>query len=224
MDCLKPGDASSPRRRRSVGSLRLRHQRRPQCLHGKASPWTAQRAAGCSSCEESVQKNLKVGVGLMIRHCRGRQELHQRIATDRLVRSLPCGPTGCRALGLARPRSGSISEPLPDPAIPRFPLGQRRCYSDYYIHQIDECSWMKDAWPVKPTRWRTPLSRIRSIRILTSTMLSTYPDGTKLFYDGRNMTGCTAEFASYVHGSKGSASFRRRATLRDGSHLQGQDP
>jgi predicted dehydrogenase len=33
----------------------------------------------------------------------------------------------------------------------------------------------------------------------------TYPDGTKLFYDGRNMPGCLNEFASYVHGSKGSA-------------------
>ena len=22
-------------------------------------------------------------------------------------------------------------------------------FSDYYIHQIDECSWMKDAWPVE---------------------------------------------------------------------------
>src|SRR5713226_6968556 len=29
--------------------------------------------------EEAAKKNLKVAVGLMIRHCRGRQELHQRI-------------------------------------------------------------------------------------------------------------------------------------------------
>jgi predicted dehydrogenase len=29
--------------------------------------------------EESVKKNLKVGVGLMIRHCRGRQQLYDRI-------------------------------------------------------------------------------------------------------------------------------------------------
>jgi hypothetical protein len=21
-------------------------------------------------------------------------------------------------------------------------------YSDFYIHQIDECSWMKGAWPI----------------------------------------------------------------------------
>ena len=23
------------------------------------------------------------------------------------------------------------------------------CFSDFYIHNIDECCWMKDAWPVK---------------------------------------------------------------------------
>jgi hypothetical protein len=23
------------------------------------------------------------------------------------------------------------------------------CFSDYYTHQIDECSWMKGAWPVE---------------------------------------------------------------------------
>jgi hypothetical protein len=32
-----------------------------------------------------------------------------------------------------------------------------------------------------------------------------FPDGTKLFFDGRNMAGCRDEFASYAHGSKGSA-------------------
>lgn len=32
-----------------------------------------------------------------------------------------------------------------------------------------------------------------------------YPDGTRLFFDGRNMKGCRDEFASYAHGSKGSA-------------------
>ena len=33
----------------------------------------------------------------------------------------------------------------------------------------------------------------------------TYPDGTQLFFDGRNMPGVHNEFASYIHGSKGSA-------------------
>ena len=32
-----------------------------------------------------------------------------------------------------------------------------------------------------------------------------YPDGTRLFFDGRNMKGARDEFASYAHGTKGSA-------------------
>ncbi|MGB9603872.1 MAG: gfo/Idh/MocA family oxidoreductase, partial [Limisphaerales bacterium] len=32
-----------------------------------------------------------------------------------------------------------------------------------------------------------------------------FPDGTRLFYDGRHMAGCHNEFASYAHGTKGSA-------------------
>jgi predicted dehydrogenase len=33
----------------------------------------------------------------------------------------------------------------------------------------------------------------------------TFADGTKLFFDGRSQTGCKDEFASYAHGTKGSA-------------------
>ena len=33
----------------------------------------------------------------------------------------------------------------------------------------------------------------------------TYPDGTKLFYSGRNMAGCHDEFSSFAHGTKGAA-------------------
>jgi predicted dehydrogenase len=32
----------------------------------------------------------------------------------------------------------------------------------------------------------------------------TYPDGTKLLFTGRHQSGCDSEFASYVHGTKGS--------------------
>ena len=33
----------------------------------------------------------------------------------------------------------------------------------------------------------------------------TFADGTKLQLNGRNMPGCDNEFASYAHGTKGSA-------------------
>ena len=33
----------------------------------------------------------------------------------------------------------------------------------------------------------------------------TYPDGAKLFFNGRNIPGCHDEMASYAHGTKGAA-------------------
>ena len=50
----------------------------------------------------------------------------------------------------------------------------------------------------------------------------TFADGTKLFFNGRSETGCHDEFASYAHGTKGSAIISTAAT-RPGQvpHLQG---
>jgi hypothetical protein len=39
----------------------------------------------------------------------------------------------------------------------------------------------------------------------------TYPDGSKLYYEGRNMPGVHNEFASYAHGTKGSAVITTRS-------------
>ena len=212
MDCLKPGDvaifATPPAFRWVHFAYAIKKglnvfMEKPVTVDGP----TSRRMFKLG--EESVQKNLKVGVGLMIRHCRGRQELHQRIRDGQIgeiVAMRAYRMSGASAL--ARPRSGSISELLYQ--IQRFHgflWASGGCYSDYYIHQIDECSWMKDAWPVKAHAMGGRHYRGDSVdQNLDSYHVEyTYPDGTKLFYDGRNMTGCTAEFASYVHGSKGSA-------------------
>ena len=80
-------------------------------------------------------------------------------------------------------------------------------YSDFYIHQIDECSWMKGAWPVRAQALGGRHYRGNAVdqNFDTYSVEYTYPDGTKLFYYGRNMAGCHDEFASYAHGTKGSA-------------------
>jgi len=101
--------------------------------------------------EESVSKNLKVGVGLMIRHCRGRQELKQRIDDGEIgniiaMRAYRMAGRACTA----DPKPAGISEVLYQ--IQRFHAflwGSGGMYSDFYIHQIDECSWMRGAWPVE---------------------------------------------------------------------------
>jgi len=101
--------------------------------------------------EESVKKNLKVGVGLMIRHCKGRQELKQRIDDGEIgniiaMRAYRMGGRACTA----GPKPAGMSEVLYQ--IQRFHSflwGSGGMYSDFYIHQIDECSWMRGAWPVE---------------------------------------------------------------------------
>ena len=159
--------------------------------------------------EQSVKKNLKVGVGLMVRHCKARQELHDRIKSGEIgdlvaMRAYRMGGGG----GTAGPKPNNMSELLYQ--IQRFHAflwASGGVYSDYYIHQIDECSWMKDAWPVRAqaTGGRHYRGNLVDQNFDNYSVEYTYPDGTKLFYYGRNMPGCHNEFASYAHGAKGSA-------------------
>ena len=64
-------------------------------------------------------------------------------------------------------------------------------FSDYYIHQIDECSWMKGAWPVEAMAIGGRHYRGNSLdqNFDVYSVQYTYPDGTRLFFDGRNMPG-----------------------------------
>ncbi|MBI4875891.1 MAG: Gfo/Idh/MocA family oxidoreductase [Acidobacteria bacterium] len=159
--------------------------------------------------ELSVRKNLKVGVGLMVRHCRARQELLNRIRAGQIgdivaMRAYRMGQGG----GTAGPRPEGVSELTYQ--IQRFHAflwASGGVFSDYYIHQIDECSWMKGAWPVAAHAVGGRHYRGGSLdqNFDTYSVQYEFPDGTRLFFDGRNMAGCRDEFASYAHGSKGSA-------------------
>src|SRR5262249_5441656 len=79
--------------------------------------------------------------------------------------------------------------------------------SDFMIHNIDECCWMKDAWPVRAQASGGRHFRGNSIdqNFDTYSVEYTFADGTKLFLEGRNIDGCRTEFASYAHGTRGSA-------------------
>jgi len=159
--------------------------------------------------EQSVKKNLKVGVGLMIRHCRGRQELKRRIDNGEIgnIIALRAYRMAGRA-STARPKPNDISELLYQ--IQRFHAflwASGGMYSDYYIHQIDECSWMRGAWPIEAHASGGRHYRGDSVdqNFDNYSIEYTYPDGTKLFYYGRAITGCKGGFDSYALGTKGTA-------------------
>jgi predicted dehydrogenase len=161
--------------------------------------------------EESEQRNLKVGVGLMCRHCAARQELYERIKSGQigeltLLRAYRMvGPTGSAFTG---PKPDGISELLYQ--VKRFHAflwASGGAFSDFLIHNIDECCWMKDAWPVRAQGSGGRHYRGSDIdqNFDTYSVEYTFADGTKLYLEGRNMNGCHQEFASYAHGTKGAA-------------------
>jgi len=212
MDCLKPGDVAifaTPPAFRWVHFTYATQKglnvfmEKPVTVDGPTTRKMLQLAA------ESEKKNLKVGVGLMVRHCRGRQQLLERIKS---------GEIGDIILLRAYRTAGRSATATRRPNSPSDLLWQIRtfhswlwasggCYSDYYIHQIDECSWMKGAWPVSAHALGGRHYRGDSLdqNFDAYDVEYTYPDGTKLFYQGRNMDGCQNAFASYAHGTKGSA-------------------
>jgi predicted dehydrogenase len=161
--------------------------------------------------EESVAKGLKVAVGLMCRHCVAREELRNRIKGGEI------GEILCmRAYRMAGPTASAFS--LPKPAdmsetmyqISRFHSflwASGGAFSDFLIHNIDECCWMKDAWPVKAraSGGRHYRGKYIDQNFDTYSVEYTFGDGTKLFLEGRTMVGALQEFASWAHGSKSLA-------------------
>lgn len=212
MDCLRPGDvaifATPPAFRwvhftYAISKNLNVFMEKPVTVDGPATRKMLKLA------EESVKKNLKVGVGLMIRHCRGRQELKRRIENGEIgdIVALRAYRMAGRS-ATAGPKPEGINELLYQ--IQRFHAflwASGGMYSDYYIHQIDECSWMRGAWPVEAHASGGRHYRGDSLdqNFDNYSIEYTYPDGTKLFYHGRAMDGCTGGFDSYAHGSKGVA-------------------
>ena len=162
--------------------------------------------------EESVKKNLKVGVGLMCRHCQARGELFDRIKDGEIG-----DITMLRAYRIAGPTATASSprKPADEPSellyqIKRFHSflwASGGAFSDFLIHNIDECCWMKDAWPVEAQALGGRHYRGDNVdqNFDTYSVEYTFADGAKLFLDGRTIDGCYNRNSSYAHGTKGSA-------------------
>ncbi len=158
---------------------------------------------------QASEKNLKVGVGLMVRHCRARRELFDRIRDGQIgdlvsMRAYRMhGPVGSAFSG---PKPANQSELMYQIArFHSFLWASGGLYSDFYIHQVDECCWMKNAWPVSAHAVGGRHYRGESVdqNMDTYSVEYSFEDGTSFHLDGRTMTGCRDKFASYVHGARG---------------------
>lgn len=214
MDCLKPGDvvvmASPPAFRWVMFKYAIERglnvfMEKPVTVDGPTSKRMLELA------KLSQEKNLKVGVGLMCRHCAARRELYDRIKDGQigdilLMRAYRmAGPTGSAATDK---KPANMSELLYQ--INRFHgflWASGGGFSDFLIHNIDECCWMKDAWPVeaKASGGRHYRNNNVDQNFDTYSVEYTFADGTKLDLQGRTIPGCHDEFARYAHGTTGSA-------------------
>jgi predicted dehydrogenase len=218
MDCLKPGDVAifaTPPAFRWVHFTYAIQKGLNVFMEKPVAVDAGSAKRMLKLAEESEKKNMKVGVGLMCRHCAVRGELYKRIK-DGAIGDL----TLLRAYRVQGPEATQYSHKRPA-NIPELHYQIRRfhsflwasggSFSDFLIHNIDECCWMKDAWPVEARgiggRHYRSDSRGEFIdqNFDHYTVEYTFDDGTKLMLESRNMPGCWQAFASLAHGTKGSA-------------------
>jgi len=214
MDVLKPGDivilATPPAFRWAHFSYAIAKRlnvfmEKPLTVDGP----TSQRMLRLG--EAAAEKSLKVGVGLMCRHCRGRGELHDRIQQGEigdliLMRAYRMhGPVGYFASPPKPPGKTDLMYQIE--RFHSFLWASGGSFSDFYIHNIDECCWMKDAWPVKAQASGGRHFRGDNIdqNFDVYSVEYTFADGAKLFLEGRCMPGCIPDHSSHAQGSKGLA-------------------
>ena len=214
MDCLKPGDVvlltTPPAFRWVMFAYAIEKglnvfMEKPVSVDGPTTRRMLQLG------EDSVKKTLKVGVGLMCRHCAARGELHKRIKDDAigeimLLRAYRAAGSTGSAFATAKPE-GSSELLYQIKNFHAFLWASGGAFSDFLIHNVDECCWMKDAWPVEAKAFGGRHYRGNYVdqNFDTYTVEYTFADGAKLMLEGRCMAGCYNEFASYAHGTKGSA-------------------
>jgi predicted dehydrogenase len=233
MDCLKPGDIAifgSPPAFRwahftyAVGKGLHVFMEKPVTADGP----TSRRILKLN--EEAKAKNLKVGVGLMSRHARHLQQLQKRVRDGEigeivLMRAYRMhGPIGS---AFTEKWPGSPSELLWQ--ISRFHAfiwASGGCYNDFYIHVVDHCCWMKDAWPVKAQGLGGRHYRRNWVdqNFDSYAVEYTFADGAKLILNGRCMAGAYSNFSSALHGTKGCAVGSRSGDCgAPSSTFEGQD-
>ncbi|MDA1231542.1 MAG: twin-arginine translocation signal domain-containing protein [Planctomycetota bacterium] len=215
MDCLKPGDIvilTTPCAFRWV-HYKYAIDKRLNVFMEKPLTTDGPTSVRMLELNKQAEKlNLKVGVGLMCRHCKRRQELFDRIQNGELgelnlLRAYRmAGPTGSAETG-PQPKDQKSELLYQISRFHAFIWLSGGAVSDFLIHNIDEGCWMKNDWPINAKASGARHYRGSNVdqNFDTYSIEYTFKDGAKLIVNGRTMRGCHGEFATYAHGSKGSA-------------------
>jgi len=157
--------------------------------------------------KEAERKNLKIAGGLMSRHYKPLEEavakLHEGIIGDIIT----CwayrehGPVGFRP---RRPGMSELAHQIQNYSC--FTWLNGSFLLDWLIHNLDVCCWCKGAWPVSAQGQGGRQVRTHPDQLFDHYAVEyTFPDGTRLFAQGRHMSGCWGFFGDIIHGTTGSA-------------------
>ena len=219
MDCLKPGDVAIFATPLAFRATHFAYAIEKGLNVFMEKPLTADGAQSrrlLKLAEQADAKNLKCGVGLMSRHARPLQELHQRIADGEigdivLMRGYRMhGPAGSFR---SKPKPAGMTDL--EYQIRRFHSflwSGGGCMSDFNIHIIDHLCWMKNAWPVKAMgvggrHYQTDSDGTPFVdqNFDAYAIEYTFGDGSKMLFDGRYQQGAAPQYYSFIHGTKGCA-------------------
>jgi len=161
--------------------------------------------------EIAKRKNVKVAAGLQCRHSPARQALIEKIRNGEmgeipLIRANRLA--GARWLDDQGDQANVLMSQLQFGRIHLFWIGSGHMV-DNLIHQIDECCWIKNAWPVSCHGFggRVPRSEDHGQNMAVYSMEFTFADGTKAFCGFRRVNKGYNEFATFIHGTKCAAQF-----------------
>jgi predicted dehydrogenase len=213
IDCLRPGDVALCTTHAAFRPAQVEYavERGVHVFMEKTfapDPGGVQRILRAG--ETAEKKGLKIGAGLMCRHSAARQALIQRIRDGamgeiQLTRAYRMD-SGYR-MGPLNPQPTELMAQIRIPY--QFLWASSGIFIELMIHQIDECCWVKDAWPVLAhgVGGRAPESTDCAQNLDSYSVEYTFADGTKSQIIGRYLPNCHNDFATFIHGTKCAAQF-----------------
>ncbi|MHC4145467.1 MAG: Gfo/Idh/MocA family protein [Planctomycetota bacterium] len=209
IDILRPGDVAMCTTRSYIRPLHVEYAIRKGINVFMEKPFASDPGglhrllrAG----KEAEKKGVKVLAGVQCRHSPARQALIKKIRDGvmgeiPLIRANRLG--GAPWLKDQGDKANNMMSQLQFGRAHLFWIGSGHMV-DNLIHQIDECCWIKDAWPVSAIGMggRVPRSKDCGQNIDIYSMEYTFADGTKAFCGFRRMNNTRGDFATYIHGTK----------------------
>lgn len=215
IDCLRPGDVAMLTTHAAFRAPHLEYavQKGVNVFMEKnfaADPGGIQRILRAG--ELADKKGVKIGTGLMCRHSSARKALIQKIRDGalgdiQLIRAYRMDP-GYFMGPFAKDQNELLWQLSPGHPY-QFLWSSGGVFIELMIHQIDECFWIKDSWPISAhgVGGRFAGSTDCSQNLDSYSIEYTFADGTKAQVTGRYIPNCHTDFGTYLHGTKAAAKF-----------------